>query len=322
MQTNVKKRTIVEAIPFHSIKAETEIGFDIYHKTADGFVKVLQSGETYPNSLKERLSLGEGGELFVKSTQKSDYFAYLEHYLKEIIRDQDIPLKAKSQAIYNSASKVLEDLFEKPESPENIIRVKGVVENVIDTVLNDERSVRSLMEVGSFDYYTYTHSVDVGVYAVGFGQHLGFSTGELEKVGYSAMMHDVGKSRIDDQIINKQGRLSQEEFETMKKHPLFGYEIMMVHNELDKDILGGIRYHHEKKNGNGYPEKLYGKEIPLFAQMIAISDIFSALSTKRSYKDAFSSYETLKMMKGQMSEDLDTALLTEFIRFMGKTVSS
>ncbi len=319
---NIKK-TIVEPVPFYSILHETEPDFDIYFKMTDAesekkYKKLVERGSTYCSGKRAALAKKKTEELFIKSEDREIYMSYMEKHLSAITKDATVPLKEKSRTIYQSASKVLERIFDKPESQENVSKVKNLVESTIDVVLLDERSIRSLIEVSSFDYYTYTHSVDVSVYAVGFGHYLGMDRDELKRLGYSAMMHDIGKSKVPSEIINKKGVLTSEEFEAVKLHPHHGFNIMKKLGENDLDILSGVKYHHEKFDGSGYPDALPGDEIPPFAQIIAISDVFSALSTKRSYKDAFSSFNALSTMKNEMTANFNPKLLLNFIKFMGQ----
>lgn len=317
------KKTIVEAIPFYSLRQETELEFDVYFRKTDTeeskkYKKLVQRGDLYCSGKRAALAKKNIEELFIKVEDRETYMDYMEKHLSAITQDTTVPLKEKSRTIYKNASKVLEKIFEKPEAKENITKVKNLVKNTIDVVLMDERSIRSLIEVSSYDYYTYTHSVDVAVYAVGFGHFLGMEQEKLKKLGYSAMMHDIGKSRVPSNIINKQGILTSEEFEEVKHHTHHGYNIMKALGENDPDILSGVKYHHEKFDGNGYPDGLPGSDIPFFAQIIAISDVFSALSTKRSYKDAYSSFNALSTMKNEMPDNFNPKLLLNFIKFMGQ----
>lgn len=327
MSTVKSKKVLIEPVPFYSIHHDTELNFDLYamdqaEAEKKKYKKVKGKGDIYCLMTKEALIQKKTESLFIKSEEKDVYMSYIEKYLNKISNDTTIPLKERSKMIYSVASNVLENLFTVPESPANIKKVKGLVEDTISVVFSDATSIKTLIEVSSYDYYTYTHSVDVAVYAIGFGKHLDLSHDKLKKLGYSAMLHDIGKSKIDSAIINKNGRLTPEEFEKIKQHPTFGHTVMLSHNENDPDILDGIKYHHEKYDGSGYPSALKGDQIPFFAQIISICDIFGALSTRRSYKDAHTSFEALSLMKNQMTSHFDIGLLAEFIRFMGQQNSA
>ena len=307
-------------IPINSIVPEKKVSFGVYKKDKERFEMIVEAGTVFPKGLSSLLhhSLEEKSSLYIHNENKSDYYLYLESLLGDISSNPNIPLKEKSKFIYDTSSRVVNELFEKPESKETIERTKTLVDNTISIILSDDKSIKSMMAIGSHDYYTYTHSVDVAVFAIGFANYLKFSHKDISNIGYAAMMHDIGKSKIPSEIINKKGKLSIEEFEIMKTHPIHSYEILQYHDEKNSDILLPTRHHHEKARGDGYPDKITIKKTHEFAKIIAISDIFSALTTQRSYKDAFTSFDALSLMKSKMIEDLDKNLFVEFIKFMSK----
>ena len=312
-----KQRTIVESIPFHTIRADSELDFSVYYKGKDQkFKKIVQSGNRFGKELKRKLASVNIEQLFVSTKEKEHYFSYLDKTLNEMSKDMDVPLKEKALVLYDGAVKVLEGIFENPEAKINAHRVKSLVKNTVDIVLSHEHSTKALIDVSSYEYYTQTHSVDVAVYATAFAHRLGFSRSDLERIGYSAMMHDIGKCRIDKEIIYKPAALDIREFDQIKRHTSLGYFILKGLMENDRDVLNGVRYHHERHDGSGYPERLKGKNIPLFAQIVGLSDVFSALSTKRIFKDAHSSLEALHIMQQDMGATFDKTLLDAFVTFM------
>ncbi len=176
------------------------------------------------------------------------------------------------------------------------------------------------MHVTAHDYYTHTHSINVSIYTLSLGSFLGITGKELEVLGMSAVLHDLGKSKIDYEIINKNGKLTDEEFTQMKHHPAYGHEIALSLGIEDERILSGIRHHHEKIEGGGYPDNLKGSQISQFARIIGVCDVFDALSTKRSYKDPMSSFESLRLMKQQMVGHLDMRMVDAFIKMLHRQV--
>lgn len=182
-------------------------------------------------------------------------------------------------------------------------------------ILNEPAAFTSLLKVSSHDYHTFSHSVDVLLYTAGLAQKVGLKPDQAREFAVGAVLHDVGKSQIPTTIINKQGRLSDEEFEQMKAHPDLGRTILGQHDT--RIISQAVAYHHERFDGTGYPYGLKGDEIPLVAQMVTIADVFAALTTKRSYKAAMSSFEALGIMKNQMSGHFNPELFKSFVQLMG-----
>ena len=147
-------------------------------------------------------------------------------------------------------------------------------------------SVRMLAAaIDAKDPYTRGHSERVARYSIGIGKNLGLSEKEMRDLRISALLHDVGKIGIDDRILRKPGALSEDEFEVMKQHPAKGAAIMSGVAQLI-DIIPGMKYHHEKWSGGGYPDGLEGEQIPLQARIVSIADTFDAMTTNRPYQKA------------------------------------
>ena len=304
-------------IPIYSIRPESSLPFNVYRKEGTQYSIIMEKDDIFPKNLPSLLQTSN--KTYIQIDDERTYYSYLEENIADITKDASIALKDKSKLIYDTSSKIIIDLFEKPESKEAIERTKSLVTSTINIILNDDASIKSMMEVSSRDYYTYTHSVDVAVFTIGFANYLNFSYNDISNIGNAAMLHDIGKSKIPSEIINKKGKLDEEEFLMIKQHPLYSYEILQFHGESNEDILRPARNHHEKMCGNGYPDNLQGHQIHDFAKIVAITDIFSALTTNRSYKEAYHSFDALKLIKTQMIEDIDKNLFIEFIKFMSKS---
>lgn len=150
--------------------------------------------------------------------------------------------------------------------------------------------------IESADSYTFGHCERVASYAVAVAEALGSDQGQLTTIRMGAYLHDVGKVKVPHQILNKPGKLTDEEFATIKRHPVWGVELL-ASVEFPWDLKPIIRSHHERYDGNGYPDRLKGDEIPLGAQIICIVDVYDALTTTRSYRGAMSHEEALARME-------------------------
>lgn len=254
----------------------------------------------------------------IKDAVKSSEQLSAVEEIENALHDVALPKKVKSQIIYNVTSKLVNDLFESEITSEKIHMTKQSVSKMLEGVIHDEITIASLIEVSSYDYYTYTHCVNVAVYSVGLGKELGLAVRELERLGSGGILHDLGKAKVDIALINKPGKLTDEEFAKVKDHPALGYDLLRKLHEDDQVILSIVRHHHEKLNGKGYPDGLMAEGIDVYARITAIADIFDALTTKRSYKPALSTFEALDLMHHQMAGELDPKLLNLFILMMGK----
>ena len=149
--------------------------------------------------------------------------------------------------------------------------------------------------IESADSYTHGHCERVATYAVAVARGLGLDEAELTTIRLGAYLHDLGKVRVPHEILNKPGKLTVEEFDLMKQHPVYGIE-MLTGIEFPWDIKPIIRWHHEKADGTGYPDGLHGDEIPLSAQIIGIVDVYDALTTTRSYRPAMTKEKALTIL--------------------------
>jgi HD-GYP domain-containing protein (c-di-GMP phosphodiesterase class II) len=158
------------------------------------------------------------------------------------------------------------------------------------------------------DPYTRGHSDRVAKYSLMIGQQLRLSPEELDRLGISALLHDVGKIGVDDRVLKKPGSLTEDEWRIMKQHPTKGANIMRPVPQL-KEMLPGIELHHERLNGKGYPHGLKGDEIPLMARIIAVSDTLDAITTNRSYRSARDFDEALTIIRKAAATEFDAKVV-------------
>ena len=159
-----------------------------------------------------------------------------------------------------------------------------VVGQVVEAATGDGSSFVHIHDLKSHDEYTYHHSLSVSLLSIATGQEMGLDDDQLLKLGRCAMLHDAGKQFIPLEIINKTGKLTDEEFQIMKDHPVTGARSLKAKGIGDVELWGGAMFHHEKVNGRGYPKGLKKEEIPLFARIIAVADVYDAVTSFRSYR--------------------------------------
>jgi HD-GYP domain-containing protein (c-di-GMP phosphodiesterase class II) len=174
--------------------------------------------------------------------------------------------------------------------------------------------VRALISmVDQKDPYTAGHSTRVGYYAKRLGWEIGFDAEQLQTLEWAALLHDVGKIGIRDDVLNKNGKLTEAEFNHVKTHPVRSSEVVSQIPQL-VTALAGVTHHHEHYDGSGYPNGLAGEAIPLQARVIQVADVFDALTTSRSYRDAFHWSKALEIMNCEAGTTLDPELVKIFDR--------
>ncbi|MCR5784153.1 MAG: response regulator [Eubacterium sp.] len=169
---------------------------------------------------------------------------------------------------------------------------------IVSEVLYSDNICADILDLRSYDDYTYHHSVNVALYSTLIGKRMNLSAMELEMLCQAGICHDLGKSKIDASIITKPDKLTDEEFELIKNHPRYSYEILSGCFNISAKVKQAVLYHHENEEGTGYPEGLKGEEIPLFAKILHAVDVYDALTSKRPYKEPFTPAEALQYIDG------------------------
>ncbi len=274
----------------------------------------LQADSVIDEEKKEKLKYVE--KVYALASEKDKYNKFLEANIQEIVKDETLTLDEKTDIVYEASSDLTKELYSNPDALKNSHLTENIVKPILETILYNEDTISSYLKIIEYDYYTHTHSLNVSVYALCLGAELKIEEERLTALGRSALLHDIGKSKIDPKIVNKEGVLTNEEFEVMKKHPNYGYEVALHYNITDNDILDGIKHHHEKVDGMGYPNHLSDKKLGLFPRIISVCDVFDALTTRRSYKNAMHSYDALMLMKTHMASHFDKSILDTFIKML------
>ena len=162
--------------------------------------------------------------------------------------------------------------------------------------------------------YTHGHSDRVRQYALALAKSLGLARDQLEVLGRGALLHDIGKISIPDSILDKPGRLTTEEMETMKQHPLEGVKLIQPWASL-RDVIPLIRSHHERLDGRGYPDGLYGPAIPFMVRILSVADVYDALASERPYRPAMPHDQCIAILRSDAaSAGLDVELVESFCR--------
>ncbi len=187
----------------------------------------------------------------------------------------------------------------------------------MDTLFDrGEHALLDMIRMKSIDEYTYLHSVAVSALMLKFARELELPAAEVRECGLAGLLHDVGKMRIPNEVLHKPGALAAEEFAIVKTHPEIGSTILCDIPDLPRAVIAVAQLHHEKIDGSGYPLGLKGDEIPLFARMGAICDVYDALTSDRVYKEAWTPAQAFQEMAAS-AHHLDAELLLIFARSIG-----
>jgi len=170
----------------------------------------------------------------------------------------------------------------------------------------------NLYEINCYDDYTYVHCLDTAIMSIFLGKSINLGPNIMRTIGLSAILHDIGKTKISSSIINKKGKLTPEEYNIVKQHPKLGYDSLRESGLKDTGILYGVLYHHERYDGKGYPSGLKGRDINYIAKIISVCDVYTAIAANRSYRSRFSPNEAYEYILGGAGTFFDPVIITKF----------
>jgi putative nucleotidyltransferase with HDIG domain len=191
-----------------------------------------------------------------------------------------------------------------------------LVDDVVESINRHPDALLSLARLKTADEYTYMHSVAVCALMVALGRQLGFDGAQCREAGMAGMLHDLGKAAMPQDVLNKPGKLTAEEFEIIKQHPVRGYEMLRAGGAVSEAVMDVCHHHHERYDGTGYPDKLAGEQISLLARMGAVCDVYDAVTSDRPYKAGWDPAHSLAQMASWQGH-FDQTVFQMFVRSIG-----
>ena len=256
----------------------------------------------------------------VVEEEKKDPMAEIEASITPVIKNkiaklrEDDPAKVQiTEAVRKRISAGIQHLYNNTDDA-RFTHTSNVITNDLLTAI-DENSALSvdLTELRTNNEYTFRHSVDVATIAMIIAKNLGMSTTEMHDIGIAGLLHDMGKSKIDPEILNKPAKLTEAEFEEMKQHPVLGYRILQEKKDF-KDIISlAVLQHHEKLDGSGYPMGFTSEKIIKYARILSVADVYDALVTNRPYKKSYSQRTAVDILM-YMTGGLDVEVMKTFLK--------
>ncbi|NLO89455.1 MAG: HD-GYP domain-containing protein [Clostridia bacterium] len=227
----------------------------------------------------------------------------------EVVRSETrVQIQKNLKKIYTKANSTQKN-GALPKMPVRV--VENSVETLIDEILGKKDHLVNLLDIRAYDDYTYAHSVNVCILSLLTGVSLGYPRSSLFSLGVGALLHDLGKIKVPEKILKKPGKLTNEEYEEVKKHCIYGYEILKKQDIPAPSALVAYE-HHERYNGEGYPRGLKGKEIHEYAQIAGIVDVYDALTSDRVYRKSYLPHEAFEMINGSGNFHYDIKFVKAF----------
>ncbi len=222
-------------------------------------------------------------------------------------------------SIHNDAIEAIENVFKairestKTSSVQAIQQLDAVIDNLADALIKNNSTLINIDHLKSYDDYTYHHSVNVAILSMAIGTYFELPKEQLEKLGKSAILHDIGKIKIPIDLIHKPGKLTLLEFEEIKHHSQCGFDCLMENGQEASDIPKIVLHHHEKFDGTGYPLGLKGNEIPFFSRIISVADVYDALTSHHPYRNPIQPLNAVEYIMGGCDTYFDNDIIDAFL---------
>lgn len=307
------------------LMAGERLTFSLYLKASDNqgegvkYFPYLEAGEVLDSKWLEPLSKVEIRSLYFHQADLERVLAYLNNYLQLLEVEGPAQIQKKLNVLAEHLNLTLRRVFAAPRLGPHIQLAQKQVDRIIEEFQRDKLSLKLVWEILSRNYSLYSHSVNVCLLAVAMMLFLKKSKGDSRLLGSAALFHDLGMTRIPEDIFYKSGNLTPEEWEETKRHPLIGMQMLKRCSTLPAEGIQLVREHHENADGSGYPEGLLLHRQHPWTRILRLVDAYDALTTHRSYRQAQSPFAALKCLQeqeGPRGPVYDPRTIKDFIRFL------
>ncbi len=304
------------ALDVSSLVAETTIPFDIFTQNQKEKISTLFFKNKTFGCAEKKVWLIKNLNCVIRISDLPVYKEYLHDYAKNS-KDPTIKLSF----VRENAKLIVGDLAKNPRSEKMVGDAKQSIANITESIIENPTGFYALMQINNYDYYTYTHSVNVSTMTLALAMAIGIDDKEqLADLGLGAMLHDIGKSMVASELINKPGKLTDSEFTKVRGHVMLGYEMLKSNKGIPKRSFYPLLEHHEKLSGKGYPNRLPAEKIHTEGRVSMIIDIYDALTTERSYKKAFTPFDALTLI-ARNENDFDKGIFKQLVSIISRQVS-
>ncbi|RMF41575.1 MAG: HD domain-containing protein [Planctomycetota bacterium] len=300
------------------LSSQTPPGVDIYLSVAPDAKPVLFCSATCIPKARdiEKLTERTAHRLFIRDVDSSRLQQYLRENWVALVQDDSQPIERRVALLSSMVRDILNEAFASRDT-QQICRAADRLAAESQALLGSHPiTIQQLSAVLHHDYATFTHSANVAMFALMLASELGFNEHQLHEVAQGALLHDLGKLYVDEQILVKPGRLTEEELEQIRQHPTTGFELLVEDEDLPLGVLMMVYQHHERMDGGGYPVGVLGDEIHPYARLCTIVDVFEALTSRRPYRPPMSTEEALAVLEEGRETAFDSDMLSCWVRLV------
>ncbi|KLU04302.1 HD-GYP domain protein [Rhodopirellula islandica] len=309
------------AISVSTLSPSSVIGADLYCRVGSTEEAKLYRGANYPMKSQDLNKLKSRGvtKLFIEREGRSSY----QEYLRDMAAgggDESVTNSQRSAALNEVVLDVLKCSFAGNNEDTTVSAASELGGLAAKLVSRDDFAAGDLFRVLHHDYATFTHSANVALYAGMLADELGMNQREVELVVAGGLLHDLGKLEIPDQILTKPGRLDEDEFAIIKKHPGDGFRQLALRDDLTFGQLMMVYQHHERLDGGGYPVGSAGDEIHPWGRLCAVVDIYEAVTSQRPYRTPMSREDACNLIRRESGKALDPEMVECWISIIQSTM--
>jgi putative nucleotidyltransferase with HDIG domain len=293
------------------------VPFDLYATDRDNrLVLFCRAGFEITDRHKEMLK-GTDRIFYISSDDLDRYYDYAFERIGRIINNWRISDEEKAKIVHGVGKRAVRRLLSEPRNSEAIHHSQRFIESHAALILSSANAAGSLFAISSTDSYTFSHSINVATFCLLLGEKLFGADREcLILLGLGGLLHDVGMTQLNPELVNRTGPLSEREYETVRAHTILGHDLVRAHG-LPESVQLAVRSHHERYDGSGYPDRLRGEEIHPFARITAAAEVYDAITSDRNYGKSKESVPALIEMstdENWFAPDVFEALLQIVLR--------
>lgn len=238
------------------------------------------------------------------------FFVYVEDERLEDVIVEDVRLSELKQNTMRNMSKIMKNIHSC--NKKHVKESLSIIEELVDYIISMGDINKSLYDIQTYDNYTFIHSLDTCIISSFLGLSAGFNEKELKDLAIGAILHDIGKLQISERIITKKGPLTEDEFNEIRKHPIYGKEMLSKNMQITDNAIKAVTQHHERIDGGGYPYNLRDNEISKYGKIVSICDVYDAVSNDRVYRKKFRPNEAYELILAGSGTAFDNGFVKIF----------
>ena len=284
----IKPTDSFELLELGSLSKNQKLLSDIYLEQEDAFVPIVKAGTSVSEALVTKLKMYDALYTLKKGLTCVNLLATIQHHKDDIEKSM--------QLLYTMNERFFDDFFKHAKNKVDLYCVEAMVNSITFLTKSNPNFLKSAVGYFINNDKVSNHTLHVTIYAIKFAHILGFNKEQFLQLGVASMLHDIGMKKLDDSLVGKSTPLSVAELEKVHKHSGYSVEYIKQNNIYDPYVIDAVAHHHERYDGSGYPNNYRASHISDFASILAICDVFDALTNIRPYRDSYTTFETLKMM--------------------------